>query len=293
MTKTVLALGMFDGMHIGHKKLIETAVRLASKDALEPAVFTFSEHPQKLFGANVARLCDNEERIALMRKLGARRIEQAEFTRELASLSPEKFLDMLEERMQPHTIVAGFNYTFGKNKSGNTELLTKLAVKKGIGAAVIPPVNFANKPVSSTRIRELIEKGDVQNAQLMLGRTYTLSGTVIQSNRIGRTIGFPTANFLPNAERAIPQDGVYISMAKVAGDMLPSVTNIGSNPTVGGKTRMIETHIFDFDGDIYGAEITVFFVKRLRGVKSFSGLDELKAQIAADSKTAREYFGCN
>lgn len=293
MTKTVLALGMFDGMHIGHKKLIDTAVLLAAKYGIEPAVFTFSDHPQKLFGAKVARLCSNEERLAIMQKLGAKRVEQAEFTRELASLSPEKFLDLLIEKMQPHTIVAGFNYTFGKNKSGNTELLTKLAVKKGIGAAIIQPVNFANKPVSSTRIRELIEKGDVQTAQLMLGRTYTLCGTVVENKRIGRSIGFPTANILPDETRAIPQDGVYISMAKLSGDMLPSVTNIGANPTVGGKQRMIETHILDFDGDIYGREIEVFFVKKLRGVKTFSTLDELKAQITSDSKTAMEYFGCN
>lgn len=293
MTKTVLALGMFDGMHIGHKKLIDTAVLLAAKYGCEPAVFTFSDHPQKLFGAKVARLCSNDERLAIMQKLGAKRVEQAEFTRELASLAPEKFLDMLVETMQPHTIVAGFNYTFGKNKSGNTDLLTKLAVKKGIGSAVIPPVNFANKPVSSTRIRELIEKGDVQTAQLMLGRTYTLYGTVVENNRIGSSIGFPTANIIPDETRAIPQDGVYISMAKLSGDMLPAVTNIGTNPTVGGRKRMIETHIFDFNGDIYGSDIEVFFVKRLRGVKAFSSLEELKAQIAADSKTAREYFGCN
>ena len=292
MTKTVLALGMFDGMHIGHKKLIETAVRLAKKDGLEAAVFTFSDHPQKLFGAKVARLCSNEERLAVMQKLGAARIEQAEFTRELASLSPEMFIDMLVEKLDPKTIVAGFNYTFGKGKSGNTDLLTKLALKKGMGAAVIPPVSFANKPVSSTRIRELIEKGEMQSAQLMLGRPYTLDGTVVEGRRIGRTIGFPTANILPKEERAIPQDGVYISMAKVDGDMMPSVTNIGLNPTVGGKSRMIETHILDFDGDVYGKQIEVFFVKRLRGVKAFVSLDELKAQIASDSKTARAYFGC-
>ena len=292
MTKTVLALGMFDGMHIGHKKLIETTVRLAKKDGLEPAVFTFADHPQKLFGAKVARLCDNDERLRLMRRIGAARIEQAEFTRELASLSPERFVDMLVEKMQPQTIVAGFNYTFGKGKSGDTSLLTKLAVKKGVGAAIIPPVNFANKPVSSTRIRELIEKGDVQSAQLMLGRAYTLAGTVIESRRIGRTIGFPTANILPDPSRAIPQDGVYISMARVDGDMLPAVTNVGTNPTVNGEKRMIETHILDFNGDIYDKQIEVFFVKRLRGVKKFADLDELKAQIASDSRAASEYFGC-
>ncbi len=292
MAKTVLALGMFDGMHIGHKKLIETAVRLAKKEGLEAAVYTFSNHPQALFGAKVPRLCSNEERLAIMRRLGVERIELAPFTRELASLSPERFLDLLAEKMQPHTLVAGFSYTFGRNKSGNTEILTRLALKRGIGAAVIPPVSFANKPVSSTRIRELIEKGDVQNAQLMLGRTYTLSGEVVENSRIGRTIGFPTANILPDPSRALPADGVYISMARVGGDMLPAVTSIGMNPTVGGKRRMIETHIFDFNSDIYGSTIEVFFVKRLRGVMEFSDLEELKTRIESDSKKAKEYFGC-
>lgn len=292
MTKTVLALGMFDGMHIGHKKLIDTAVLLARHNGLTPAVFTFSTHPQALFGGKVARLLPNDERAAIMRKLGIERIEEAEFTRALSALEPAKFLDMLKEKLDPKIIVAGFNYTFGKGGKGNVELLKKLAFERDIGVAVVPPVLFSKQPVSSTRIRELIEKGDVSTVQLLLGRQYTLSGTVVEDRRIGRTIGFPTANILPDPDRAIPADGVYVSMAEVGGELLTSVTNIGTNPTVGGRHRTIETNIFDFDRDIYGEELRVYFVKRLRPVITFAGIDELKARIAKDCAEARRYLGC-
>ena len=294
MTKTVLALGMFDGMHIGHKKLIDTAVLLAKHNGLEPAVFTFSNHPQELFGGKgkVARLISNEKRAELMRRLGVKRIEEVEFTREICSMQPAEFVDMLKEKLDPQIIVAGFNYTFGKGKKGDAELLKKLALDRGIDVAIVPPVLMNKQPVSSTRIRELIEKGDVSTVQLLLGRAYTLSGTVVEDRRIGRTIGFPTANILPDPTRAIPADGVYISMAEVDGNTMPSVTNIGTNPTVGGRKRTVETNIFDFETEIYGQELTVYFVKRLRPVKTFGSLEELKAQITKDSAQARRYFNC-
>ncbi|MBQ2110128.1 MAG: bifunctional riboflavin kinase/FAD synthetase [Clostridia bacterium] len=292
MAKTVLALGMFDGMHLGHKKLIDTAVLLAKHNKLQPACFTFSNHPQELFGGKVARLITNEERTKIMKRLGVERIEEVEFTREIAGLSPERFLDMLRDRFDPQIIVAGYNYTFGKGKKGNAELLSKLAPKKDVGVAIVPAVTVGKQPVSSTRIRELLEKGDVSSVQLLLGRTYTLEGTVVEDRRIGRTIGFPTANIEPDLSRAIPMDGVYVSMAELGGEVLPAVTNIGTNPTVGGTERTIETNIFDFDGDIYGKELRVHFVKRLRPVMTFAGLDELKAQIAKDSAQARKYLGC-
>ncbi|MBR4634758.1 MAG: bifunctional riboflavin kinase/FAD synthetase [Clostridia bacterium] len=292
MAKTVLTLGMFDGMHLGHKKLIDTAVLLAKHNKLQPACFTFSNHPQELFGGKVARLITNEERAKIMKRLGVERIEEVEFTREIAGLSPERFLDMLRDRFDPQIIVAGYNYTFGKGKKGNAELLSKLAPKKDVGVAIVPAVTVGKQPVSSTRIRELLEKGDVSSVQLLLGRTYTLEGTVVEDRRIGRTIGFPTANIEPDLSRAIPMDGVYVSMAELGGEVLPAVTNIGTNPTVGGTERTIETNIFDFDGDIYGKELRVHFVKRLRPVMTFAGLDELKAQIAKDSAQARKYLGC-
>ena len=227
-----------------------------------------------------------------MKKLGVERIEEVPFTREISSMPPAAFVDMLKEKMDPQIIVAGFNYTFGKGKKGNAELLKKLALERDISVAIVPPVLLNKQPVSSTRIREMIERGDVSGVQLLLGRTYTLTGTVVEDRRIGRTIGYPTANIDPDQTKAIPADGVYISMASVGGELLPSVTNIGTNPTVGGRRRTVETNIFDFDEEIYGRELTVYFIKRLRSVKTFANLDELKAQIAKDSAQARRYFGC-
>lgn len=291
MKKTVLALGMFDGMHIGHKKLIDTAVLLAKHNGLEPAVFTFTNHPQELFGGKVVRLISNETRAELMKKLGVERIEEVPFTREISNLSPAQFVDMLKEKMDPQIIVAGFNYTFGKGKKGTSETLKKLATERDIGVVIVPPVLMNKQPVSSTRIREMIEKGEVSNVQLLLGRTYTLTGTVVEDRRIGRTIGYPTANIYPDPTRALPADGVYISMAEVDGELLPSVTNIGTNPTVGGRKRTVETNIFDFDREIYGHTLTVYFIRRLRGINTFAGLEELKAQIAKDSAQAKRYFG--
>ena len=175
--KTVVALGMFDGVHIGHKKLIDTAVLIAKARGLVPAVYTFSNHPQELLGHSVNRLCSNEDRVKYMTALGIKLVDMVEFTKQIRSLPPKEFIDMLAERLNPAVIVAGYNYTFGMKKAGDTAMLEKLATARNIDAAVIPPVLANKKPVSSTRIRELIERGDVQQAQLLLGRTHNITGT--------------------------------------------------------------------------------------------------------------------
>lgn len=288
---TVVALGMFDGMHIGHKKLIDTAVLIANARGLVPAVYTFSNHPQELFGVNVKRLCTNDSRRSIMRTLGIARVEEVEFTQSIRGSSPERFIEMLIQTMNPDAIVAGFNYTFGRGKSGNSDLLQKLAYKNGVDTAIIPSVQIGKQPVSSTRIRSMIEKGDVKNAQELLGRAYSLEGIVCQNKRMGRRIGFPTANIEPEKQLVLPADGVYITLAEVMGSAYPAVTNIGSNPTVGGTKTTVETHIMGFDEDIYGQKLSVRFIKRLRTVQKFGSLEELKAQIEKDTHSAKDYFG--
>lgn len=289
--RTVVALGMFDGVHIGHKKLIDTAVLIANARGLVPAVYTFSNHPQELLGVKVPRLCTNELRESYMRNLGIERVESIEFTETIRSTTPERFIEMLIEKMNPDVIVAGFNYTFGKKKSGNSDMLQKIANKYGVDSAIIPPVLIGKQPVSSTRIRSMLESGDVKNVQNLLGRTYSVSGIICENRRIGRSIGFPTANIAPNAALAIPADGVYVTLADIEGNVYPAVTNIGSNPTVGGLKTSIETHILDFDDDVYGKNLTVYFIKRLREVVRFNSVDELKIQIAKDVSQAQIYFG--
>ena len=289
---TVVALGMFDGMHVGHKKIIDATVLIARQSGLVPAVFTFKNHPQELFGKKILRLCSNETRAALMRRQGIELVDEVEFTSAIRDLSAESFIRMLAERLNPKIIVAGFNYTFGKKKQGNSETLQRLCQKYGIKTAIIQPVLLGREPVSSTRVRNMITCGNVQDAQLLLGRAYALDGIIVQNKRIGRTIGYPTANIEPDSARVIPADGVYVSMARVNGDIMPACTNIGTNPTVGGTKRTIETHIFDYDEDIYGLPMSVCFVKKIRDVKKFESLDALKEQIRIDAGIARTYFGC-
>ena len=193
---TAVALGMFDGMHVGHKKIIDATVLIARQSGLVPAVFTFKNHPQELFGKKVLRLCSNETRAALMRRQGIELVDEVEFTSAIRDLSAESFIRMLAERLNPKIIVAGFNYTFGKKKQGNSETLQRLCQKYGIKTAIIQPVLLGREPVSSTRVRNMITCGNVQDAQLLLGRAYALDGIIVQNKRIGRTIGYPTAMLL-------------------------------------------------------------------------------------------------
>ena len=289
--KTVVALGMFDGVHIGHKKLIDTAVLIAKARGLTPVVYTFSNHPQELLGNRVARLCSNEDRRGYLKALGVQYIDMVYFTAEICSSRPKDFVDMLISRLNPEVLVAGFNYTFGVKKSGTAEMLEKLANARGVDVAIINPVLVGKQPVSSTRIRELIEKGDVAKAQLMLGRTHNLSGTVVRGRGIGKQLSYPTANIKIDAPLVLPADGVYVTYLETDGSIFPAVTNVGNNPTVGGSEKGIETHILDFDGELYGRFVRVRFVKRLRGEKRFGSLDELRNQIATDVRDANHYFG--
>ena len=272
------------------RELTGNGLPYRSREELD--VFTFKNHPQELFGKKILRLCSNETRAALMRRQGIELVDEVEFTSAIRDLSAESFIRMLAERLNPKIIVAGFNYTFGKKKQGNSETLQRLCQKYGIKTAIIQPVLLGREPVSSTRVRNMITCGNVQDAQLLLGRAYALDGIIVQNKRIGRTIGYPTANIEPDSARVIPADGVYVSMARVNGDIMPACTNIGTNPTVGGTKRTIETHIFDYDEDIYGLPMTVCFVKKIRDVKKFESLDALKEQIRIDAGIARTYFGC-
>ncbi len=289
--KTVVALGMFDGVHVGHKKLLDTAVLIAEARQMTPVVYTFNNHPQQSMGVKVARICSNEMREKYMVNLGIQHVNSVEFNDRIRLSSPQEFVDKLIETANPGVVVAGFNYTFGRKKAGNSELLQKLCAKQGVDTAIIPPVLIGKQPVSSTRIREMIQKGDVKNVQNLLGRVYSLTGIVCENRRIGRTIGFPTANIEADYSMVIPANGVYISLAGIGGTVYPAVTNVGSNPTVGGIKTTIETHILDFDEDVYGKTMTVHFIKRIRPDKKFSSIEELKVQIAQDVRTAGQYFG--
>lgn len=278
----VVALGMFDGVHLGHRALMSRLLKEAERLDAAPCVYTFSNHPLEVLGGSVKLLSGVGERNKLLRALGAERVLSVPFTKEMAALGTEQFVDLLMERWEIRGLVVGYNYTCGDHGAGTPETLSEIGERRGFSVSVVEPVMFAGTPVSSTRIREAIERGDVSLAKELLARRYTLSGTVVQNKRIGRRIGFPTANIEADPKRVIPADGVYASIAYVGGAAYRAVTNIGSNPTVYGETLTIETHLIEFDADIYGEALTVAFRKRLRGEAMFDSLDALKEQIRRD-----------
>ena len=271
--KTVVALGMFDGVHIGHKKLIDTAVLIAKARGLVPAVYTFSNHPQELLGHSVNRLCSNEDRVKYMTALGIKLVDMVEFTKQIRSLPPKEFIDMLAERLNPAVIVAGYNYTFGMKKAGDTAMLEKLATARNIDVAVIPPVLANKKPVSSTRIRELIERGDVQQAQLLLGRTHNITGTAQavtgNANRFGIKRSSPVL---------LPADGAYICFADTEDSFRPAAVWV--------EKGNIELSLLGEACDIAGKTVTVRFTRLLHPIK-----DNNPPSWDKDINTAKNYFG--
>jgi riboflavin kinase/FMN adenylyltransferase len=285
----VVALGMFDGVHLGHRALITRLLEEAKRLRAVPVVFTFSNHPLEVLGGNVRMISGIRERNMMLRSLGAEEVESVPFTREMAHLSTEQFIDLLSEKWSVRGLVVGYNYTCGDRGTGTPETLREIGGERGFSVSVVDPVLFEGEPVSSTRIREAVERGDVTLAEALLKRRYTLTGTVVQNKRIGRRIGFPTANIEADLRRVIPADGVYATFAFVGGVVYRAVTNIGTNPTVQGTRLTIETHILDFNADIYGQQLTIAFRKRLRGEAMFDSLDALKEQIRLDVEAASAY----
>jgi riboflavin kinase/FMN adenylyltransferase len=213
----VVALGMFDGVHLGHRALMTRLLEEAKRLRAVPVVYTFSNHPLEVLGGSVRLLSGIRERNMMLRSLGAEEVESVPFTREMAHLSTEQFIDLLAEKWNVRGLVVGYNYTCGDRGTGTPETLREIGNARGFSVSVVEPVLCEGELVSSTRIREAVERGDVSLAEQLLKRRYTLTGTVVQNKRIGRRIGFPTANIEQDPKRAIPADGVYAKFAFVGG----------------------------------------------------------------------------
>jgi riboflavin kinase/FMN adenylyltransferase len=284
--RTVVALGTFDGVHTGHRMLLARAAGAAHEYGFTSLVYTFSHHPMAAFGKRPPLLMTDEARIEALRAYGD--VVADDFTLEFAGLSPRAFVEMLVSRFGMRRAVAGYNYTFGSRGAGDTKLLEAFGRELGFAVDVVAPVLFEGAPLSSTRIRAALEEGEVALAAGMLGAPYALGGTVVANRGIGRGIGFPTANLAGFEGLVLPKDGVYATRATVRGKTYAGVTNVGSNPTVGGITTGVETHLIGFSGDVYGEKLRVEFVARLRDEMKFDGLGALRARIALDAKTAAE-----
>ena len=284
--KAVIGLGMFDGMHLGHRSLVSACVEHAARQNCASAVYTFQNHPFSVFGGEIRLLSDPGEREEAMYGLGIGEVVTEVFTSAICSLSPEAFILRLMERWEIAETVVGFNYTFGARGAGTPETLRQLGERYGFSVCVVPPVLYKDEPVSSTRIRNLLEAGNTTDSEAMLTHPYRITGRIIPNRHIGHILGFPTANLEIPKFRVIPQGGVYASIATIGGKDYPAVTNVGTDPTVGGKDLSVETHLIGFNEDAYGAQLTVSFLTRMRQERQFPSLEELREQIGRDIREA-------
>ena len=291
----IATTGFFDGVHTGHRLVIERLVSLAHERGDESLVVTFWPHPRAVLqdGARELRLLTTlEEKKAMLAALGVDRVEVLDFTRAFASLTAEQYLrDILRTRLGVTTLLVGYDNRLGSDRL-TAPALAPLAQEVGIELIELPPLSFRaesrNLEVSSTKIRCALQDGRIEEATSMLGYGYSLTGVVVAGNRMGRTIGFPTANLrLYEPLKLVPARGVYVVEAEVLGKKYRGMTDIGTRPTVGGTFPTIETHILDFDEDIYGLPLTITFLRRLRDEIHFPSLEALKQQLLLDREACR------
>lgn len=280
-----LALGYFDGVHLGHQKVIATAVNFAKTNGNKSAVITFKDHPCCFFkGVCPKYILTREDRLKHIENLGVDYVYILDFDAKLCLLSAEEYLkNILINNFSPISISTGFNHYFGAKKSGGVDLLTKMQSVYGYEYFEVPPQKINKETISSTTIRHALSKGQIENANEMLGYNFTISGKVVKGQQLGRKIGFRTANLIYPPELIDLPFGVYSAVVHYGGKQYKGITNFGIRPTVSDNHQCsLETHILDFDKDIYGENIFVEFLKMVRSEKKFSSLDALKQQISED-----------
>ena len=288
-----LAIGVFDGVHRGHQAVISTSAEHAKSANGTPVVVTFDPHPMKVLRPREAPhlLTATQHKIRLIRQLGVQHLLVIKFDEAFAATAPEDFVQQLVTHSKPlREICVGHEWSFGKGRRGNLALLRKLGAQFDFHVVGIPAVTLGNgEPVSSTAIRHAVEAGDLAKAAEMLGHQYTILGTVVRGERLGKKIGFPTANLSAHSEQ-FPPNGVYFAQATLDGVIYPGVVNLGHRPTVssGKSERVLEIHLLDFDHEIYGKDVEVRFVRYLRPEQKFENLDALARQIEFDVQQARQ-----
>ncbi|HKP69756.1 MAG TPA: bifunctional riboflavin kinase/FAD synthetase [Pyrinomonadaceae bacterium] len=290
---TVLTLGVFDGLHLGHQRIMETVVERAKAANAHATAITFDPHPRAVLHPKTAPplLQTLDQRLANFEVLGIEQAIVIPFTKEFAARPADDFLrDIVHDRLHAREVYLGKGFAFGRDRGGNIELLRKMSTELGFVADEVDEVRLRGQRISSSRLRQALNDGHVNLARRMLGRPYGVEGVIIRGNRRGHTIGFPTANLKPH-NRVIPKFGVYATATLVDGTWRRSITNIGVRPTFETDVEpSIETYLFDFDGDLYGDVLRVRFLHRIRDERKFNGIDELKAQIQKDSRRALNYF---
>lgn len=287
-----LALGVFDGVHVGHRAVIEAARQQAESHGGNCVVVTFDPHPIRVLAPERAPrqlLASLDHKARLLEKIHVDALLALPFTREFAQISATDFIESLVRHQSVATIAVGEDWRFGKGREGDVSFLRRIGETLGFQVIALPPVMHQGERISSTRIRQSIRDGAMANAAEMLGRPYGIEGLVVKGQQLGRTLGFPTAN-MALGEEQLPPDGVWAVRGHGDGHAWQGVANLGNRPTVDGLTRVFEVHLFDHDSDLYGKMLEVEFVKHLRPEQKFPSLDALREQIAKDVTAAREVF---
>ncbi|MBX9783746.1 MAG: bifunctional riboflavin kinase/FAD synthetase [Chitinophagaceae bacterium] len=283
-----VTIGTFDGVHLGHQKIIQQLLAESKRTGGESVLITFNPHPRKIVRPNesLMQLTTMEERIELLKQPGINNMVIVPFTKQFSEQTAEQYIShFLVEKFHPSTIIIGYDHKFGNNREGDFRLLEKFSEQFHYTVEEIDEQLINDAIISSTKIREALLKGDVQFARSYLGYDYFFKGEVIEGNKLGRTIGYPTANLqMDNPDKLVPGNGVYVVTCQLEGEsrMLKGMMNIGTRPTVDGLNRMIEVNIFDFDEEIYGRHLKVWLKYHLRSEIKFSGIDALKEQLHKD-----------
>lgn len=295
--RTSVALGNFDGIHIGHRVIMEDAISSAESLGLKSLCFTFSNHPFNFIMQRsdddphaLKLICSEDEKVNLIREMGFDILVNIPFDEHIMTMSADDFFSgILLEKLNAGCVSAGFNYSYGARAGGNADTLKKACGRAGIDVNIHDAVRVESSIVSSTLIREMIKVGNMELCARYLGRPYSFKGTVRHGNRIGSAMGIPTVNIKAPTDLMLPPNGVYFSRIVIDGVEYAAVSNIGVKPTIGAYEKTIETNIFDFSGELYDKEIVVYFDHFSRAEVKFASKDELFEQIAADCNNAREY----
>jgi len=286
---TLLTIGFFDGVHLGHKYLISQLKEHARQQNLLIGVITFRQHPQEVLSpqSKLPFLTDLSQRADLLKNEGIEAIITLSFTHELAQLSARQFLSLLMKYIRMRGLVIGYDFALGRNKEGNTDALRALGQEMGFSVTVVPPVVIDGEVVSSTAIRKALADGDMRKVQDLIGRPFSFHGRVITGAGRGMGLGFPTANLDIDPEQALPAEGVYATWTYIDDKAYQSVTNIGYHPTFGDGERTVEVYLLDYHSDLYEYELKIDIIERLRGEKKFNTVEELKKQITKDVEQGR------
>lgn len=285
----VVALGNFDGIHLAHQELIHQAIKIAKKKNLTASVLMFTEHTKKaLLHTEQNLLMSRRQKLSLLEKLGIELVVEIEFS-EIMKMSPEYFVyEFLAKNLNTKAIVVGYDYRFGYKAKGNINLLLDYAEDLDLEVKIVEAIRSREDIISSTRIRQAIQKGNISLANELLGRPFTIQGRVVHGKSLGKKMGYPTANLQPLAHYAVPKYGVYDTNVLINGHLYKAATSVGTNPTLKESGLKIEAHILDFDEDIYNQEVDLQFLTFLRKEESFKTVDELFKQIEKDTNRVRD-----